>query len=167
VRHDLAYRNDEVVARIDYAAVDLNVDLGIHQPVGDLADEIRGHLAELDNICAPIMHYHALKGHSAAEKGGEFLPRHRLMRAEGGHDIDLADILERLVINSRYLACAGVEPCVIGRQEQHLVELPALKRPEQSFFKLAVRDIRLAFKYHPKHPHFIICHYADFTTSFR
>src|SRR5207249_4880529 len=55
VRHELTDREDRVPAFLNEEAIDLDAHREIELPLGDLADQRRGDLAERDDALAPVV----------------------------------------------------------------------------------------------------------------
>ena len=88
MRHDLPGRDDQIVALVHNPPVDLHADRIVPKPLGDLFKICRRNLADLYNIMPPVVYQH----HVVWDISEHHVPlrfRHRLMRAERGHDVHL------------------------------------------------------------------------------
>ena len=131
VGHHLSRSDDEVVAPVHDAAVDLRADgLGPEAP-GDLTDEVRRDLAQLDHVVTPVVHEEALV-RNVPEHGVELAVRHGLVGAESGQDIHLgAPLGEGVEVHVRDEARAGVEAGKVRRQNQGLADNAAFERAKK------------------------------------
>ena len=124
VRHDLADRKDEIIPG-EQELVHLDAHAVIHQPAGPLLNQLAGHLADLPDAVAPIMHLEPCQRDALAEHHAQLRLGHRRVRAERGHDVHLGLGREQLVEQARQLPGIGVEPGMVGRQHQHLAQRTA------------------------------------------
>ena len=89
MRHDLPDGNDQIIRRVQKAAVDLNINCGINQALRNRSDKVGGHFSDFFDIRAPVMHDELFVRDAVPEKGMRLLPCHGDMRTERRHDIHL------------------------------------------------------------------------------
>ena len=128
VRHDLTGGNDEVIAFVHHAAIDLHADRLMPEAICDFFQIACRYFADFDHIMPPVMDDHAFIG-NALEHDLPLLFGHRLMRAECRHDIDLCAALgQQMIIDARDLTRLRVEAREIRREDEHLLECSSFQR---------------------------------------
>ena len=128
VRHDLTGRDDEVIAFIHHAAVDLYADGFVPEPLCDFFEIGSRNLADFDHVMPPVMDDHAFIG-NALEHDLPLLFGHRLVCAKGRHDIDLCAALgQQMIIDACDLARLRVKAREIRRDDEHLLERSSFQR---------------------------------------
>ena len=130
VRHDLADREDQVVAALPHQPVELRRPRLAVDALGGLGDELGRHLADGDHVVAPVVDAEQPLGH--AGKHAVQLPvGHGDVRAQGRHDVG-QPIAEILVGHAGQRPGHAVGPREVGRQRQHpLPRLQPRKRLDQ------------------------------------
>ena len=157
VRDNLARGDDEIIALVHNAAVDLDADGIVPEALGDFFQIAGRDLADLDDVVTPVVHDHILIGH-ITEHDGPLLLGHGLMRAERGHDVDLAaGVGEQMVIDICNQAGLRMKAREIRRNNQGLFYGAAFKRSLQrraDFFTAQAAFIfgiiKLFHKYPPR-----------------
>ena len=125
VRHDLTGRNDEIIALIHHAAVDLHADRLVPETLCDFFQIACRDFTDLDHIVPPIMDDHVFI-RNALEHSLPLRFGNRLMRAECRHDIDLCAALgKQMIIDACDLARLRVKACEVWREDEHLLQRSA------------------------------------------
>ena len=134
VRHDLTGRNDEVIAFVHHAAVDLHADRLVPESLCDFFQIACRDFADLHHVMPPVVDDHVFIG-DAFEHDFPLRLGHRLVRAEGGHNIDLHALCgQQLIVNARNLARLRVKAREIRRDDEHLFERSSFQRFLKRFF---------------------------------
>ena len=125
MRHDLTGRNDEIIAFIHHAAVDLHADRLVPETLCDFFQIACRNLTDLDHIMPPVVDDHVFI-RNALEHSLPLSFGNRLMRAECGHDIDLCAALgQQMIIDACDLARLRVKACEVRREDEHLLQRSA------------------------------------------
>ena len=99
VGHHLTGGNDEVIALVHDAPVDLDTDRVAPEPFGDFAHIVRRDLPQLHHVMSPVMDQHGIIG-NIPEHPVPLVLTHGNVGAQGGHDIHRsAPLCERVVID--------------------------------------------------------------------
>ena len=134
MRHDLAGRNDEVVAFVHHAAVDLHAERLMPEVFGDFFEIRSRDFADLDHIMPPVMDEHFLI-RNALEHDLPLRFGNRLMCSERGHNIDLCAALgQQMIIDACNSPCLRMKPREIRRDNENLFERSPLQRFQEGFF---------------------------------
>ena len=128
VRHDLTGGNDEVVALIHHAAIDLHADWFMPETFGDFFQIVCRYFADLDHIMPPVMDDHAFIG-NALEHDLPLLFGHRLVCAKGRHNVGLhAPFGQQMVVDAGDFPRLRMEAREIRRDDEHLLERSSFQR---------------------------------------
>jgi hypothetical protein len=120
VRHHLSDRDDEVVGAVDEGVVDGEREREAERVPDDVIDLIDGELADRRDVVAPTVVQDALGIDRVAEHEPALSRPKRLVRPERGHHVDVLDLaLEPRGELRDDLTGAGVQPRLVGRDEQH------------------------------------------------
>ena len=117
VRHNLAYRKDEVEGRVQQELVHLRGPVVVEFPFGDFFDVGSRHAAYGHDVVAPVVHAEFVQG-SVAVHGLDLLLGHGSMGAEGRHHIG-EGIPEIIIYHLGDGPRVGVEAGEIRRNRQH------------------------------------------------
>ena len=125
VRHDLTGRNDEVIAFVHHAAVDLYADGLVPEPLCDFFEIGSRNLADFDHVMPPVMDDHAFIG-NALEHDFPLLFGHRLVCAKGRHNVGLhAPFGQQMVVDAGDFPRLRVKACEVRRDDEHLLQRSA------------------------------------------
>ena len=137
VRHDLTGGNDEVVAFVHHAAIDLHADRLMPETLCDFFQIACRDFTDLHHVMPPVVDDHIFIG-DAFEHDFPLRLGHRLVRAEGGHNIDLCAALgQQMIIDACDLARLRVKAREIRREDEHLFERSSFQRFLKRFFNSA------------------------------
>jgi hypothetical protein len=127
VRHDLADGEDQIIAGVHDAAIDLDRNGIAPEPLGDLAQIAARDLAQLFNVGAPVMNEKPTV-RNVAEHCGGLLLRYGGVGAERGENVHRAAAFgERMVIDVRDKTRIGKKPREIRRDQQHTAQRSAFE----------------------------------------
>ena len=125
MRYDLTGRDDEIIALIHHAAVDLHADRLMPEAICDFFQIACRNLADFDDVMPPIMDDHAFIG-NALEHDFPLLFGHRLVRAEGRHNVGLhAPFGQQMVVDAGDFPRLRMEAREIRRDDEHLLQRSA------------------------------------------
>ena len=128
VRHDLTGRDDEVIAFIHHAAVDLHADRFMPEAICDFFQIACRYFADFDHIMPPVMDDHAFIG-NALEHDLPLLFGHRLVCAKGRHNVGLhAPFGQQMVVDAGDFPRLRMEAREIRRDDEHLLERSSFQR---------------------------------------
>ena len=128
MRHDLTGRNDEVIAFVHHAAIDLHADRFMPEAICDFFQIACRYFADFDHIMPPVMDDHAFIG-NALEHDLPLCFGNRLMCSEGGHDIDLRTHgRQQMIIDACNSPCLRMKPREIRREDEHLLQRSSFQR---------------------------------------
>ena len=132
MRDDLPDREDQIIAFVHDALIDLDGHRIGPQPVGDLGKIFAGDFAEPHDLCAPVVLQKPLE-RDVSEHIGGFLLGDRAVRAERGHHVHpCAHIGQHVVVAVGDKAGVGMVTGIVGREQQNLLGLAALQRTAKS-----------------------------------
>ena len=138
--YNLANRDDQVITWVKQAFIDLNIDWIVDQAFAHLTDILSRNRADLDDVVLPAMRDEHRIRHIRTEKLEALGFTHRIMGAQGRHDVDLAGVLEHLVVHCRDFTGIGMQAGHVRRQKQDFLQILAFDCLGQSFQQLFIGD---------------------------